>query len=74
MMMLRVWVSSLSFSLLITDFDLVVFSQKKKKAAKGMFIGDNGLKGFAMWEVAGDEHDILLDAISQALDIQSVCS
>jgi chitinase len=32
------------------------------------------LKGFAMWQVAGDEHDILLDAISEALDIQSVCS
>lgn len=43
-------------------------------AAKGQFIKDNGLRGFAMWEVAGDEHDILLDSISQAMNIEAVCS
>ncbi|KAF9444016.1 glycoside hydrolase family 18 protein [Macrolepiota fuliginosa MF-IS2] len=42
--------------------------------AKGKFINDNGMKGFAMWQVAGDEHDVLLDAISKAMDIQAVCS
>ncbi len=43
-------------------------------AAKGRFINENGLKGFAMWEVAGDEHDVLLDAISDAMEIQGVCA
>jgi len=43
----------------------------KKKAAKGRFITDNKLKGFAMWHVAGDEHDILLD--SRVLNVKADC-
>lgn len=31
--------------------------------AKGAYITSTGLKGFAMWEAAGDYNDILLDAI-----------
>ncbi|KXN85555.1 Chitinase A1 [Leucoagaricus sp. SymC.cos] len=42
--------------------------------AKGRFINSNALKGFAMWEVAGDEHDVLLDAITQAMDVQATCN
>ncbi|THH05683.1 hypothetical protein EW145_g4627 [Phellinidium pouzarii] len=35
-------------------------------AAKGAFIKDTGLRGFAMWEAGGDSSDILLDAILEA--------
>jgi chitinase len=36
-------------------------------AAKGDFIRDQGLLGFAMWELAADYDDILLTAISDAM-------
>ena len=36
-------------------------------AAKGKFINEAGLAGFAMWETGGDSDDILLDAISEAI-------
>jgi GH18 family chitinase len=36
-------------------------------AAKGQFIEDAGLAGFAMWEAGGDSDDILLDAIKSAV-------
>ena len=36
-------------------------------AAKGKYIKSTGLAGFAMWETAGDSHDILLDAINSAI-------
>ena len=32
-------------------------------AAKGQYIHDTGLAGFAMWTASGDSDDILLDAI-----------
>jgi hypothetical protein len=35
-------------------------------AAKGKFIRDTKLRGFAMWEAGGDYNDILLDAIREA--------
>lgn len=38
-------------------------------AAKGNFINDNNLAGFAVWHVGGDFNDILLDAISDAIGI-----
>ena len=41
-------------------------------AAKGAFINDAGLLGFAMWEAAGDFEDVLLDAISEAIGIEEV--
>jgi len=44
-----------------------------KKAAKGRFITDNKLKGFAMWHVAGDEHDILLDSMTRAMNVKADC-
>jgi chitinase len=43
-------------------------------AAKGKFISDNGLAGFAVWHVGGDSKDILLSAISDAMEIEQVCS
>jgi chitinase len=42
-----------------------------KTAAKGRFIQELGLRGFSMWEAAGDYKDILLDAISIAMGITS---
>ena len=38
-------------------------------AAKGNYIKDECLAGFAMWEAGGDSNDILLDAISSAIGI-----
>ena len=37
-------------------------------AAKGKYINDANLAGFAMWQAGGDSDDILLDAISSAMD------
>lgn len=36
-------------------------------AAKGKFISDMNLAGFAMWEAGGDYNDILLNSIRQAI-------
>ncbi|KAG2353446.1 glycoside hydrolase family 18 protein, partial [Suillus spraguei] len=38
-------------------------------AAKGKYIKETGLRGFIMWEVAGDYHDILLDSIREAMGV-----
>ena len=49
-----------------------VFTQEPfLTAAKGQFIADMGLAGFAMWEAGGDSGDILLDAISGAMGIDA---
>ncbi|KAI0263099.1 glycoside hydrolase [Gloeopeniophorella convolvens] len=39
--------------------------------AKGKYIADAGLAGFAMWEAGGDSKDILLDAISSAVGVDA---
>ncbi|KAL0579745.1 hypothetical protein V5O48_002239 [Marasmius crinis-equi] len=44
---------------------VVSFDDAKTYAAKGNYIADAGLAGFAMWEAGGDYHDILLDSIRQ---------
>lgn len=36
-------------------------------AAKGKFIKQAGLAGFALWEVGGDYNNILLNAINGAI-------
>lgn len=36
-------------------------------AAKGSYIQNAGLGGFAMWQAGGDSNDILLDAIRDAI-------
>ena len=43
-------------------------------AAKGKFVNDNDLAGFAVWHVAGDSNNILLSAISDAMGIVQVCT
>ncbi|KAH9943558.1 glycoside hydrolase superfamily [Amylocystis lapponica] len=42
---------------------MVSFDNAESFAAKGQFINQAGLGGFAMWETGGDYDDILLDAI-----------
>ncbi|THG97747.1 hypothetical protein EW145_g7554 [Phellinidium pouzarii] len=42
---------------------MVSYDDATSFAAKGKFITDSGLAGFAMWETGGDSGDILLDAI-----------
>ncbi len=39
-----------------------------KTAAKGMFIHDFGLAGFAMWQTAGDYNNILVNSIRSAMN------
>ncbi|TFY81173.1 hypothetical protein EWM64_g2839 [Hericium alpestre] len=50
---------------------MVSYDDATSFAAKGSFIESKGLAGFAMWEAGGDSNDILLDAISGALGIDS---
>ncbi|KIK76578.1 glycoside hydrolase family 18 protein, partial [Paxillus rubicundulus Ve08.2h10] len=42
---------------------MISFDNADSFAAKGSYIKDTGLRGFAMWEAAGDYDDILLDSI-----------
>ena len=51
---------------------MVSYDDAKSFAAKGQFINDAGLLGFAMWEAGGDSNDILLDAIEEAIGFTEV--
>ncbi|THH00031.1 hypothetical protein EW026_g2419 [Hermanssonia centrifuga] len=51
---------------------MISYDDPQSFAAKGKFINEAGLRGFAMWEAAGDYQDILLDAISNAIGIEEV--
>jgi len=42
---------------------MVTYDNTQSFAAKGDFIKTNGLKGFAVWEAAGDFNDVLINAI-----------
>ncbi|KAF8271823.1 chitinase [Lactarius quietus] len=46
---------------------MVSYDDATSFAAKGRYIADAGLAGFAMWETGGDSDDILLDSISSAI-------
>ncbi|TCD65196.1 hypothetical protein EIP91_002982 [Steccherinum ochraceum] len=46
---------------------MVSYDNAQSFAAKGDFIKQSGLRGFAMWEAAGDSNDILLDSIMGAI-------
>ncbi|KAI0784678.1 chitinase [Abortiporus biennis] len=45
---------------------MVSFDNAKSFAAKGSFIKENKLRGFAMWEAGGDSSDILLNSIRKS--------
>ena len=48
---------------------MVSYDSAKTFAAKGEFIKNNNLRGFAMWEAGGDFNDILLDSILEGAGI-----
>ncbi|KAJ7172821.1 glycoside hydrolase family 18 protein [Mycena crocata] len=48
---------------------MVSYDDARSFAAKGKFVMDNGLAGFAVWEVTGDHNDILMDALYEAMGI-----
>lgn len=63
------------FGLLVFKRLIVSFSFRCRSiAAKGQFIEDHGLAGFAMWQIEGDYHNILLSAISDAMGLVQICS
>jgi chitinase len=45
---------------------MVSYDDVQSFAAKGAYIKNTGLLGFAIWEAAGDYHDMLLDSIHNA--------
>lgn len=45
---------------------MVSFDNARSFEAKGEFIGNYSLRGYAMWETAGDYHDILIDSTREA--------
>ncbi|TFK41644.1 glycoside hydrolase family 18 protein [Crucibulum laeve] len=47
---------------------MVSYDDATSFAAKGKFIKNSGLAGFAMWHVAGDSNDILVNSINKAID------
>lgn len=53
---------------------MVSFDDATSFAAKGEFINSMGLKGFSVWHILSDYNDILLDAVSSAMGIESVCT
>ncbi|CAL1708903.1 unnamed protein product [Somion occarium] len=46
---------------------MISYDDVQSFAAKGKFIVDSGMAGFAMWEAAGDHNDLLLDSINAAM-------
>jgi len=46
---------------------MVSFDNAKSFAAKGKYIKETGLRGFAMWQAGGDYINILVDSISKAV-------
>lgn len=52
---------------------MIAYDDPQSFAAKGQFISEMGLRGFAMWEAAGDHNTDLVDAITNAIAPQSNC-
>ncbi|KAI0340359.1 glycoside hydrolase [Trametopsis cervina] len=51
---------------------MISYDDPTSFAAKGKFIADQGLGGFALWEASSDYNDLLVDAISNAIGIDEV--
>ena len=49
----------------MTSQVMVSFDDAKAFKTKGEFIKNYGLRGYAMWEAAGDYNDILIDSIGE---------
>jgi chitinase len=52
---------------------MISFDNAESFAAKGNFIQEYGLAGFAMWEAGGDSNNILLDSIRMATGFEDDC-
>lgn len=55
---------------------MISYDNAQSFQAKGSFIKSKGLRGFAIWEAAGDYKDILLDAVREGAgfeDPESQC-
>ncbi|KAJ4479205.1 chitinase [Lentinula aciculospora] len=60
--------------LYVEDAGLMIsFDNAESFTAKGNFIAEYGLAGFAMWEAGGDFNDILLDSIRSAVGLEDEC-
>lgn len=53
---------------------MVSYDDPTSFKAKGAFIKEHKLAGFAVWEVTGDSDNILVDAITQAMGSESAPS
>ncbi|EAU81455.1 endochitinase [Coprinopsis cinerea okayama7 len=54
-----------------SDSRMVSFDDARSFAAKGRFINEKGLAGFAVWHISGDtRNNILLDSIYEAMGIE----
>ncbi|KAJ7154756.1 glycoside hydrolase family 18 protein [Mycena filopes] len=56
-----------------TNQVMISYDDATSFAAKGTFINSQNLLGFAVWDVTGDQNDILLDSIHAAMGIEAVC-
>lgn len=48
---------------------MVSYDDPQSFAAKGKFIVDHNLLGFAVWQAAGDYNNLLLDSIHSAAGV-----
>lgn len=48
---------------------MVSYDDPQSFAAKGKFIIENTLLGFAMWETTGDSKDLLIDSLTTAAGV-----
>ncbi|TFL00848.1 glycoside hydrolase [Pterulicium gracile] len=48
---------------------VISYDDARSFAAKGNFIKDEGIRGFAMWHAVGDYEDMLVDSIIEAMDV-----
>lgn len=53
---------------------MVSYDDPTSFAAKGKFIADNDLLGFAMWDITGDYNDLLVDAITKGAGVTDDCN
>jgi chitinase len=51
---------------------MISFDDARSFEAKGKYIKSKGLRGFAMWQAAGDYNNILLDAIRDGAEYECV--
>lgn len=52
---------------------MISYDDPQSWAAKGQFIADQGLRGFALWEAASDHDDLLVDSILTSMGAEEDC-